>query len=65
MDSLAIVAASTLLNFLCTSGLVQKEWKDAKETATYKWVLIVAGLFNIAVDDFDAKKSACYSRVLL
>ena len=65
MDSLAIVVASTLLNFLCTPGLVQNEWKDAKETATYTWVLIVTGLFNIAVDDFDAKKSACHSWVLL
>ena len=38
--------------------------KDAKETAHYKWVLIVTKHLNI-VNDFDAKKSACYSQVLV
>ena len=32
--------------------------KDAKETARYKWVLLVTQLFNIAVNYFDVKKSA-------
>ena len=36
-----------------------------KETAHYKWVLIVTELFNIAVNDFDAKKSAHCSQVLV
>ena len=40
------------------------EQKDAKETARYKWVLVVTKLFNMAVNDFDAKQSARYSRVL-
>ena len=31
------------------------EWKDAKETVRPQWVLIVAELFNIAVNDSDAK----------
>ena len=30
-----------------------------------KWVFIVTELFNIAVNDFNAKKSAHYSRVLV
>ena len=37
--------------------------KNAKETARCKWVLVVIQLFNIAVNDFDAKKSAHYNRV--
>ena len=32
--------------------------KDAKEIGRCKWVLIVTELFNITVNDFDAKKSA-------
>ena len=35
-----------------------------KETARYKWVF-VASVLNIAVNYFDAKKSAPYSRVLV
>ena len=31
----------------------------------YKRLLVVTELFNIAVNDFDAQKSARYSRVLL
>ena len=31
----------------------------------YKRLLVVTELFNIAVNDFDAQKSAHYSRVLL
>ena len=30
------------------------DWKDAKETTRYKWVLVVTKLLNIAVDYFDA-----------
>ena len=40
------------------------EKKDAKETSRYKWMLIVTELLNIAVNYFDTKKSAHYSRVL-
>ena len=39
--------------------------KDEKDTARYEWVLIVAKLFSIPVKDFDTKKSARYSRVLV
>ena len=31
----------------------------------YKWVLVVAELFNIAVNDLDAEKSARYNWVLI
>ena len=41
------------------------EYKDAKETARYKWVLVVTELFNTAVIDFDAMKTACCSRELV
>ena len=46
-------------------GPTYNEQEDAKETARYKWVLIVTELFNIAVNYFDAKKSARDSRVLV
>ena len=46
-------------------GPAYNEKKDAKETARYKWVLAVTELFNIAVNDFDAKKSAHCSQVLV
>ena len=36
-----------------------------KVTAGFKWVLIVTKLFIIVVNDSDAKKSACCSRVLV
>ena len=36
-----------------------------KETVCYKWLLVVTELLNIAVNDFDAKKSVRYSRVLV
>ena len=39
--------------------------KDVKETASYKWVLVVTELFNIRVNDFDVKKSAHYNWVLV
>ena len=48
-----------------TLGPAYNEQKDAKETARYKWVLLVTELFNMAVNDFDAKQSARYSRVLV
>ena len=48
----------------CTLGPAYNEEKDAKETALYKWVLVVTKLFNMAVNDFDAKESARYSWVL-
>ena len=41
------------------------EWKDAKETVHYKWVLVVTNFLNIAVNYFDAKKSVRCSRVLI
>ena len=49
----------------CTLGPAYNEQKDAKETARYKWVLVVTKLFNIVINDFDAKQSARYSRVLV
>ena len=49
----------------CTLGPAYNEQKDTKETARYKWVLVVTELFNMAVNDFDAKQSARYSRVLV
>ena len=52
------------LHITITLGPAYNEQKDAKETARYKWVLIVTELFNMAVNDFDAKQSARYSRVL-
>ena len=36
--------------------------KDTKETASYKWVLIVTELFNIVVKDCDEKRSARFNR---
>ena len=38
---------------------------DTKETAGYKWVSVVTQLLNIAVDEFDAKKYALCSQVLV
>ena len=52
---------STLLH---TLGPAYNASNDAKETARYKWVLVVSELFNIAVNDVDVKKAARYSRVL-
>ena len=40
-----------------TGSRLQRQ-KDAKETARYKWMLVVTELFNIAVNQFDAKKSS-------
>ena len=48
-----------------TVSRLQRVKKDAKETARYKWVLIVTELFNTAVNGFDAKKSARCSRLLV
>ena len=48
-----------------TLGPAYNEQKDAKETARYKWVLVVTKLFNTAGNHFDAKQSARYSRVLV
>ena len=48
-----------------TPGPAYNAQKDAKETACYKWLLIVTELFNMAVNDFDAKQSPRYSRVLV
>ena len=56
------------ITILClfTLGPAYNEQKDAKETARYKWVLVVTKLFNMVVNDFfDAKQSARYSRVLV
>ena len=36
-----------------------------KKLLVISGVLVVTELFNIAVNDFDAKKSACYSRMLV
>ena len=50
---------------LSTLGPAYNEQKVARETARYKWVLALTELFNMAVNDFDAKQSARYSRVLV
>ena len=44
-------------------GSVYNEEKDAKEIACCKRVLVPTVLINIAVNDFDAKKSAHYKRM--
>ena len=46
-----------------TLGPAYSELKDAKETVCCKWVLGVTELLSIAFNDFNAKKSARYSRV--
>ena len=38
-----------------TLGPAYNKQKDAKETARYKWVLVVTEFLNMAVNDFDAK----------
>ena len=38
-----------------TLGPAYKEQKDAEETASYKWVLVVTEIFNMVVNGFDAK----------
>ena len=35
-------------------GPAYNKEKDSKETARFKWVLVVTVRFNIAVNDFDA-----------
>ena len=54
-----------LFNKLIRLGPAYNGQKDAKETSRYKWVLIVTKLLNMVVNDFDAKQSAHYSRVLV
>ena len=49
---------------LITPSPAYNELNDAKETARYKWVLVVTELFTIAVNDFDANKSIHYSGML-
>ena len=41
------------------------EQKDVKESVRSKQVFLVTELFNTAVNEFDAKKSAHFSRVLV
>ena len=53
------------MQILNTPDPAYNEYKDAKETARYKWVLIVEELFNMAVNDSDAEKSAPFSRMLV
>ena len=50
---------------LATLGPANNDRKDAKETGHYKWVFVVTKLFNIKVNDFDAKKSARHSQVVV
>ena len=40
-------------------------YNEQKETVRYKWVLVVTKLFNMVVNDFDAKQSSRYSQVLV
>ena len=48
-----------MLNLIvvCTLGPVYNEQKDSKETARYKWVLIVTEFFSIAVNYIHAKEA--------
>ena len=39
--------------------------KKVQKTACDKWLLVVTKLLNIAINDFDGKKSAGCSRVLV
>ena len=48
-----------------TQGPAYNEQTGAKETARYKWIFVLTNLFNIAVNDFDAKKFARHSWVLV
>ena len=48
-----------------TLGSACSKWKEAKKNVCSKLVLVVTELFNIAVNDIDAKESARYSRVLV
>ena len=48
-----------------TLGPAYNEEKHAKETARCRWVFVVTELLNIAANDYAAKKSARYSRVLV
>ena len=41
-----------------TLGHAYNEQKDAREITYCKWVFVVAELFNIAVNDFDANFSS-------
>ena len=43
-----------------TLGPAYYQWNEVKETARYKSVLFVTELFNTTVNDFNAKKSACF-----
>ena len=40
-----------------TLGPTYNEYKDAKEIARFKWVLIITELFIIAINDYDATGS--------
>ena len=53
------------MEFLSTPDPAYNQYKDAKETARYRWVLIVTELFNMAVNDSGAEKSAPFSRMLV
>ena len=48
-----------------TLGPGYNEQIDAKKTARCRRVLMVAELFNIAVNDFDTKKSTCCKQVFV
>ena len=52
----ALLSGHLILKY--TGSRLQRKKKDAKETARYKWMLVVTELFNIAVNQFDAKKSS-------
>ena len=47
------------------TGFCLQRVKDARKIVRYKWVLVVTGLFNIAINDFNVKKSARYSQVFV
>ena len=52
---LLVISSSS---FYYVTELFYTAVNDVKEAPRYKWVLIVTRLFNIAINDFDAKKPA-------
>ena len=54
-----------IVQIIIILGPVYNKCKDAKGTAHSEWVLIVTKLFNLAVNDFDAKRLTFYSKVLI
>ena len=69
VDSALYSSAICQTQFLCSlfdrTFSPAYEFKYAKETTHCKWVLKVTELFDIAVNDFDAKKNLTCKQVLI